>query len=159
MATLSSEGQGLERPPPQIPLLYYVEKVERAIHEFSNDEKAEDIFEENFSPDAFISINKEPMNLAAFKTWLFNYRKKYLFLAFEFFNPVSVISDKDGKGGTVGFAVKTQEMGKDDNKLWHSDLVAIFEVTWFPDSRDPAGGKRLITKAFGAIGEFKPVIS
>lgn len=31
----------------------------------------------------------------------------------------------------------------------------VFEVTWFEDAEHPQGGKRLITRAFAAVGAFE----
>jgi hypothetical protein len=49
-------------------------------------------------------------------------------------------------------------MGKSDGALYESQLVAVFEVTWFDDmqQKGTARGKRMITRGYGGFGEITP---
>jgi hypothetical protein len=105
-----------------------------------------------------IRLNKDPATRETFKKWLAGYRSQYDYLDLSFHNQVVVPSDPEGRGGTVGLTVKWTAMGKNDGALYESQLVAVFEVTWFDEmqQRGSAHGRRMITKAYGAFGEVTP---
>uniref|UniRef100_A0A8H7K3E0 SnoaL-like domain-containing protein n=1 Tax=Bionectria ochroleuca TaxID=29856 RepID=A0A8H7K3E0_BIOOC len=141
-----------------IPLLYYIQKIESDIHELDNDVVVDKIIETEFSPGAIFILNKDPMEMQEFKAWLAGYRSQYDYLDISFHNPVVAPSDPEGRGGTVGLTARWKGQGKNDRILYESQLVAIFEVTWFddPGRGGPAHGERMITKAFGAFGDINP---
>jgi len=148
----ASTGSG---PKPLLPLLKFVEDIERRVHEIDSDAKAAAIVAENFAPDAFLEANKQPLDLAGFQAFVKQNRAESRFLDFTFSDPVVVPSDPEGAGGTVGFGIKVKAERKSDGQLQTANLVTVFEVTWFEDAEHPQGGKRLITRSFAAVGAFE----
>jgi hypothetical protein len=98
------------------------------------------------------------MSRTKFKTWLSGYRNQYHYLDFSFHEPVVVLSDTEGRGGTVGLTIKWKAQGKSDGALYESKLIGIFEVTWFDDLDREFGGRRMITSGTGAIGAITPLL-
>ncbi|KAL4921496.1 hypothetical protein BDW62DRAFT_198063 [Aspergillus aurantiobrunneus] len=142
---------------PLIPLLYWVQRAERESHEVSSDSEAEALLREHLSPEIYVEVNKKLLNFEDYKALILERRSKYIFLDFQFLNPVSVVSDEAGRAGTVGFGMKVRTMGKEDRKLYDTDIQVVWQVGWFPDSGNPAGGRRMITKVIGALGEWTPL--
>ncbi|KAF9886969.1 hypothetical protein FE257_010710 [Aspergillus nanangensis] len=148
---------GTIKPQPLIPLLYWVERVERNTHETFSDSKAEAYLMEYMSAEVNVEVNKKLMNFDDYKALLLERRSKYIFFDFQFLNPVTVVSDEDGRAGTVAFGMKVRTQGKEDNKQYNTDVNVCWQVGWFPDSGHPAGGRRMITKVTGALGEWVPL--
>lgn len=101
----------------------------------------------------------------------------YLALKIKDRKPVVFKRDPTGKGGVVGFATSWIFEQKKDKKLVGGDMMyvdednlkvcfwqlitghsEIFEVTWNPETCEPLGGRRLITKAFVAFGDPIPIV-
>ncbi|PYI01435.1 hypothetical protein BO78DRAFT_433616 [Aspergillus sclerotiicarbonarius CBS 121057] len=135
---------------PLIPLLYFVQGVLRTIHEIPSNSASEALIKKAFSPDASIEINQDAMDRTGLEEFLQDYRARYTFVDFAFHEGVTVPSDEEGHGGTVGVGFKAHAVGKADGKLYGARLHEIFQVEWV-SGHESSGGHRLITKLTGVL--------
>jgi len=140
-----------------LPLLTYVEGLESEIHQNPSDKRVAEIIRDNFSPDLLVDEDTTQLGFNAFKKFNTTFRDDFFALRIVDRKPVVFKSDKDGKGGMVGFATSWLFEQKKDAALFDGDTIEIFEVTWFPDNDEPLGGRRLVTKAFAVIGTMNRI--
>ncbi|PYH47132.1 uncharacterized protein BP01DRAFT_390247 [Aspergillus saccharolyticus JOP 1030-1] len=131
-----------------IPLLYYVQRIQRLIYEMPSDEEAIQMVTDTFSPDATFEWNYEQLDLDGFKNFVNNWRTRYTFLDFQFHEAVASPNpdDEQGRGGTIGFAMRGRVLGKEDSKMYEGKVHAIYKVVWVPGA-DGSPDRRLITNS------------
>ncbi|OOF93332.1 hypothetical protein ASPCADRAFT_7564 [Aspergillus carbonarius ITEM 5010] len=107
-----------------IPLLFYVQRIQRLIYEVPSDDEAMELVTDNYSSEATFEWNSEPIDLTEFKTFVHEWRSRYTFLDFEFHEAVVTpdTDDEEGRGGTIGFGLKGRVLGKDDGKMYEGKL-------------------------------------
>ncbi|PYI04011.1 hypothetical protein BO78DRAFT_462962 [Aspergillus sclerotiicarbonarius CBS 121057] len=120
-----------------IPLLFWVQRIQRLIYEIPSDEEAIALVTENYTSDAVFEWNSERIDLTEFKNFVQEWRSRYTFLDFEFHEAVATpdANDELGRGGTIGFGMKGRVLGKDDGKMYGGKVHAIFKVEWIGDRR------------------------
>ncbi|PYH68349.1 uncharacterized protein BO88DRAFT_342776 [Aspergillus vadensis CBS 113365] len=125
----------------KIPLLFFVQRIQRhvsrLIYEVPSDEEAMTLVDDNYSSDALFEWNSERLDLDGFKKFVQEWRTRYTFLDFEFHEAVATpdVNDEEGRGGTIGFALKGRVVSKDDGKMYGGKVHAIFKVEWIGDRR------------------------
>ncbi|GLA26384.1 hypothetical protein AnigIFM63326_003537 [Aspergillus niger] len=104
----------------KIPLLFFVQRIQRLIYEVPSDEEAMNLVDDNYSSDALFEWNSERLDLDGFKKFVQEWRTRYTFLDFEFHEAVATpdVNDEEGRGGTIGFALKGRVVSKDDGKMY-----------------------------------------
>ncbi|GLA57993.1 hypothetical protein AtubIFM56815_004725 [Aspergillus tubingensis] len=108
----------------KIPLLFFVQRIQRhvsrLIYEVPSDEEAMTLVDDNYSSDALFEWNSERLDLDGFKKFVQEWRTRYTFLDFEFHEAVATpdVKDEEGRGGTIGFALKGRVVSKDDGKMY-----------------------------------------
>ncbi|GLB10315.1 hypothetical protein AtubIFM57258_006718 [Aspergillus tubingensis] len=108
----------------KIPLLFFVQRIQRPvsrlIYEVPSDEEAMTLVDDNYSSDALFEWNSERLDLDGFKKFVQEWRTRYTFLDFEFHEAVATpdVNDEEGRGGTIGFALKGRVVSKDDGKMY-----------------------------------------
>ncbi|RAL05935.1 uncharacterized protein BO80DRAFT_440673 [Aspergillus ibericus CBS 121593] len=125
-----------------IPLLFYVQRIQRLLYEIPSDDEANALVTETFSPEAKFEWNSEPIELDGFRNFVQEWRSRYTFLDFEFHEAVATpdTTDDKGRGGTVGFGLKGRVLGKEDGRMYEGKVHAIYKVEW-------KGDRRVITKS------------
>ncbi|PYI20166.1 hypothetical protein BO99DRAFT_431858 [Aspergillus violaceofuscus CBS 115571] len=131
-----------------IPLLYYVQRIQRLMYEIPSDEEALKLLEENFSPETTFEWNYEKLHFDDFKNFVQNWRSRYTFLEFKFHEAIASPdpSDPEGRGGTLGFGMRGRVIGKDDGKIYEGRVHAIFKVEWVP-GQNGGEDRRVITRS------------
>ncbi|OJZ91242.1 hypothetical protein ASPFODRAFT_57433 [Aspergillus luchuensis CBS 106.47] len=125
----------------KIPLLFFVQRIQRhvlrLIYEVPSDEEAMTLVDDNYSSDALFEWNSERLDLDGFKKFVQEWRTRYTFLDFEFHEALATpdVNDEEGRGGTIGFALKGRVVSKDDGKMYGGKAHAIFKVEWIGDRR------------------------
>ncbi|GAT28115.1 similar to An11g08960 [Aspergillus luchuensis] len=71
--------------------------------------------------------NSERLDLDGFKKFVQEWRTRYTFLDFEFHEALATpdVNDEEGRGGTIGFALKGRVVSKDDGKMYGGKAHAI----------------------------------
>ncbi|PYI04425.1 hypothetical protein BO78DRAFT_409054 [Aspergillus sclerotiicarbonarius CBS 121057] len=107
-----------------IPLLFYVQRIQRLIYEIPSDEEAMALVTENFSPNTVFEWNSETIDLDEFKKFVQGWRSGYTLLDLEFHEAVTTpdTNDEKGRGGTIGFGMKGRVLGKDDGEIYEGKL-------------------------------------
>ncbi|PYH95903.1 hypothetical protein BO71DRAFT_428585 [Aspergillus ellipticus CBS 707.79] len=141
---------------PLIPLLDYVQWLERAIHEIPSHDESESLIKNNFSSDARLQIDKQTLDRGGFLKFTLDYREKFTFLDYEFYQAASTANDYKGQSGTVGVGIKVRGQRKEDGKLFEAILHGIYQIEWLPTGRSGAH-RRQITKVTRVLQGPYPV--